>query len=142
MQAINIMLENGAKLPERAHPSDAGLDLFLPTNHEPITVFKKNSITIDTGVHIEIPEGYVGILKSKSGLNVKHDLTGTGVIDAGYTGTITVKLYNHGNEKHTFLPGDKLIQLLIIKCETPELTQTNSFKNTERGTNGFGSTGR
>lgn len=54
------------------------------------------SAVIDTGVHIDIPKGYVGFLKSKSGLNVKHDLTSEGVIDAGYTGSICVKLYNHG----------------------------------------------
>ena len=142
MSTINIMLDEGAKMPERAHETDAGLDLFLPINHPTITCFGKNSITINTGVHIEIPKGYVGILKSKSGLNVRNNITGTGVIDSGYTGAIVAKLYNHGKEKYIFQPGEKIIQLLIIKCETPKLTLVNYFEDSERGNNGFGSTGR
>lgn len=136
------MLDPGAKMPERAHSIDAGLDLFVPEDFKITSVFRNNSIIIDTGVHIEIPEGYVGLLKSKSGLNVKHSLTGEGVIDAGYTGSIVAKMYNHGSERYTFKPGDKLIQLLIIKCETPEVCLVDSFEETERGDSGFGSTGR
>ena len=141
MKEINVMLDPGAKAPERAHKWDAGMDLFMPKN---ATAYVKpgGSITIDTGVHVEIPEGYVGLLKSKSGLNVKRNLTGEGVIDAGYTGSIVVKLYNHGVIPYKFGPGEKLIQLLIIKCETPEVKIVESFKETERGAAGFGSTGR
>lgn len=141
MKEINVMLDPGAKAPERAHEWDAGLDLFVPEN---ITAYVKpgGSLTIDTGVHVEIPEGYVGLLKSKSGLNVKRNLTGEGVIDAGYTGSIVVKLYNHGPIPYKFLPGEKIIQLLIIKCETPTIRIVESFKETERGDAGFGSTGR
>lgn len=142
MEKIKIMLDPGAKMPERAHSIDAGLDLFVPEDFKITSVFRNNSIIIDTGVHIEIPEGYVGLLKSKSGLNVKHSLTGEGVIDAGYTGSIVAKMYNHGSERYTFKPGDKLIQLLIIKCETPEVCLVDSFEETERGDSGFGSTGR
>lgn len=142
MKNIKIMLDPGAKPPKRAHSIDAGLDLFVPENFNTTSVFRNNSIVIDTGVHVEIPEGYVGLLKSKSGLNIKHGLTGEGVIDAGYTGSIVVKMYNHSSERYTFKPGDKLIQLLIIKCETPEVFLVDSFEKTERGDSGFGSTGR
>lgn len=142
MKKIKIMLDPGAKAPARAHQNDAGLDLFVPENFNTTSVFRNNSIVIDTGVHVEIPEGYVGLLKSKSGLNVKHNLTGEGVIDSGYTGSIIAKIYNHGSERYTFKPGDKLIQLLIIKCETPEVFLVDSFEETERGDSGFGSTGR
>ena len=142
MKNIKIMLDPGAKPPKRAHSIDAGLDLFVPENFNTTSVFRNNSIVIDTGVHVEIPEGYVGLLKSKSGLNVKHNLTGEGVIDSGYTGSIIAKIYNHGSERYTFKPGDKLIQLLIIKCETPEVVLVDSFEETERGDSGFGSTGR
>lgn len=142
MKKIKIMLDPGAKAPARAHQNDAGLDLFVPENFNTTSVFRNNSIVIDTGVHVEIPEGYVGLLKSKSGLNVKHNLTGEGVIDSGYTGSIIAKIYNHGSERYTFKPGDKLIQLLIIKCETPEVVLVDSFEETERGDSGFGSTGR
>lgn len=141
MKEINVMLDPGAKAPERAHEWDAGLDLFVPEN---ITAYVKpgGSLTIDTGVHVEIPEGYVGLLKSKSGLNVKRNLTGEGVIDAGYTGSIVVKLYNHGAIPYSFKPGEKLIQLLIMPVETPAVKIVERFKETERGAAGFGSTGR
>ena len=142
MEKIKIMLDPNAIEPKRAHSCDAGLDLFVPSDFQSRAVFRNNSIVIDTGVHVEIPEGYVGLLKSKSGLNVKHDLTGEGVIDAGYTGSIMVKMYNLGSDRYVFKPGDKLIQLLIIKCETPSVVLVDSFEETERGNSGFGSTGR
>lgn len=142
LKEIKVMLDPGAIAPERAHTMDAGLDLFLPRDYPNTRVPQHGQVIIDTGVHVEIPEGYVGLLKSKSGLNVKHNLTGEGVIDAGYTGSITVKLYNNGRTSHVFSAGDKLIQLLIIKCETPEVRIVDSLEETERGAAGFGSTGR
>ena len=65
---------------------------------------------IDTGVHVELPVGTAGFLKSKSGLNINHDITSDGVIDVGFTGTIKVKLYNLGTETYLVLPGDKIMQ--------------------------------
>lgn len=82
---INIKLDEGAYIPERAYKYDAGMDLRTPKD---IYIPKNGSATVDTGVHIEIPQGYVGMLKSKSGLNVKLNLVGEGVIDCGYTGSI------------------------------------------------------
>ena len=90
----------------------------------------------------EWDEGYVGILKSKSGLNVKHNLIGTGTIDSGYTGTIKVKLYNLGDTDYQILRGDKIIQMVILPCGYCEFTQVEKFAETERGDGGFGSTGR
>ena len=142
MKEINIMLDAGAITPTRAHETDAGLDLYIPMQENTIVAFPRDSITIDTGVHVEIPEGYVGLLKSKSGLNIKMDMTGDGVIDAGYTGSIVARLYNHGNQFRYFQGGDKIIQLLIVKCETPTINVVSEFKKTERGAAGFGSTGR
>ena len=89
-----------------------------------------------------IPAGYVGLLKSKSGLNVKNGITGEGVIDAGYTGSIIVKLYNDTDKPYYIINGDKIIQILIIKAETPTLRVVDSFRDTERGDSGFGSSGR
>ena len=100
------------------------------------------SATIDTGVHVEIPEGCCGFIKSKSGLNVKHGLTADGVIDAHYTGSIAVKLYNHTSEEHKFEVGDKIAQLVIVPCLLPDLELVDSLEETDRGDNGFGSTGR
>ena len=136
---MNIILDNGAFMPEFAHKTDAGADLRSPVCS---TVPARGSAVIDTGVHVEIPEGYVGILKSKSGLNVKHDLIGTGTIDSGYSGSILVKLYNLGDTDYQILRGDKIIQMVILPCVYCEFTQVEKFAETERGDGGFGSTGR
>ena len=145
MKKLKIYLEKGAKMPTRAHEHDAGLDIYTP---ESIILYAGNSVEIDTGVHIEIPKGYCGLLKSKSGLNVRHGITGEGVIDHGYTGSIAVKLYNNSRDEkmHFFEKGDKLIQLLIVPIETPELELVESVQElygeeTDRGDNGFGSSG-
>jgi dUTP pyrophosphatase len=136
---LNVMLDDGAFMPTKAHESDAGFDLRTPRD---CFVPEYGNATIDTGVHIAIPSGYVGMLKSKSGLNVKHDLVSEGVIDAGYTGSIVVKLYNHGNEPYKFERGDKITQLVIMPIPNVTLAQVTEFADTERGDNGFGSSGR
>ena len=136
---MNIMLDEGAFKPEFAHKTDAGADLRSPTC---ITLPARGSAIIDTGVHIEIPQGYVGILKSKSGLNIKHNIIGTGTIDSGFSGSIKVKLYNSGDEDYQILRGDKIIQIVFFPCLYTEFREVKSFKDTERGENGFGSTGR
>ena len=133
------MLDTGAFMPIRAYPTDAGLDLYAK---EDAIVDAKDSCTFDTGVHIEIPEGYVGFLKSKSGLNVKHGITSEGVIDAGYTGSIVVKLYNNSGYEYRVKAGDKISQLVILPIITPEIEVVDSLGKTARGSKGFGSTGR
>lgn len=136
---MKIKLDPGAFLPVRAHPTDAGLDLRSPVN-EFVPSF--GSAIIDTGVHVEIPEGYVGMLKSKSGLNVWDDITSEGVIDSGYTGSIVIKLYNHGDTNKYIREGEKISQLVILPIITPTLELVDELEPTERGDNGFGSTGR
>ncbi len=135
---MKVTLDPGAIMPTRAHASDAGLDLYA---RESVTIPARGHATADTGVHVAIPEGYVGMLKSKSGLNVKKNILGEGVIDAGYTGPIVVKLYNQGDEDVTIEAGMKLIQLVILPILTPELELVDSLDDTERGQAGFGSTG-
>ena len=132
------MLDEGAFVPERAHSTDAGLDLRTPKRY---VVPAHGSVVIDTGVHIELPNNTVGMLKSKSGLNVKHDITGEGVIDIGYTGSIRVKLYNNSTEPYVFNRGDKIIQLVILPVLLSDVAIVDSLEATERGDNGFGSTG-
>lgn len=104
---IKVKLDGGAIMPTRAHRTDAGLDVYA---REGATVPAGGSAIFDTGVHIEIPEGYAGFLKSKSGLNVKHNITSDGVVDCGYTGSIMAKLYNHGKEDYYVHAGDKITQ--------------------------------
>lgn len=136
---MEVMLDNGAHMPSRGHETDAGLDLRTP---KAVTVPAYGSTTVDTGVHVKLPHGCAGLLVSKSGLNVRHDITSTGLIDEGYTGSIVVKLYNHGGEDYGFEAGDKVTQLVVmpVVCERVELV--SAFNRTERGDHGFGSTGR
>lgn len=136
---MEIMLDNGAYMPPRGHKTDAGLDLRTP---KAVTVPAYGSVTVDTGVHVALPHGCAGLLVSKSGLNVRHDITSTGLIDEGYTGSIVVKLYNHGGEDHEFEAGDKVTQLVVIPVVCEPLEQVSAFNPSERGDNGFGSTGR
>ena len=136
---IKIMLDDFALPPVRAHKEDAGLDLRAPAD---AIVPAKGNATFDTGVHVEIPRGYVGLLMSKSGLNVKHDITSEGVIDCGYVGSIVVKLYNHGDKDYQVKRGDKISQLILMPIITPELILVSELEETERGSNGFGSTGK
>ncbi len=136
---MKIMLDKGAYMPVRGHRDDAGLDLRTPFA---FGILPGGSAEIDTGVHVEIAPGLVGFLKSKSGLNVKHGITSEGVIDAGYTGSIVAKLYNHGNEPVKFNAGDKITQLVFLPVYIPdELVVVDEFESTERGNGGFGSTG-
>ena len=136
---IKVMLGDGGIEPTRAHETDAGLDIYSPVYK---TVPAHGSAVIDTKVHIELPKGYAGILMSKSGLNINYDITSEGVIDCGYTGSIRVKLYNSGQHPYFIEPGDKVSQLLIIPIDTPKVEIVSELSETERGANGFGSTGR
>lgn len=136
---MEITLEDGAYMPSRAHRTDAGLDLRTPAA---VTVPAYGSAVIDTGVHVELPHGCAGLLVSKSGLNVLHNITSTGLIDEGYTGSIVAKLYNHGGEDYAFKAGDKVTQLVVLPVVYEPVEQVSEFNRTERGDNGFGSTGR
>lgn len=136
---MKIMLDDGAYMPTRAYSTDAGLDLYSPVD---VLLMPQASAVIDTGVHVELPPGSAGFLKSKSGLNVKHGILGEGVIDAGYTGSIWVKLYNHSEEGYYIQRGDKITQLVILPVILPDLEQVERLDDTERGCGGFGSTGK
>lgn len=136
---MEIMLDNGAYMPSRGHKTDAGLDLRTPKT---VTVPAYGNAIVDTGVHVSLPNGCAGLLVSKSGLNVKHNITSTGLIDEGYTGSIVVKLYNNGSEDHEFEAGDKITQLVVIPVVCEPLEQVTAFLPSDRGSNGFGSTGR
>ena len=135
---MNIKLDPGAIMPERAHKADAGLDLFSPieTWLNPFC-----QAVIDTGVHVQIPYGFVGLLTSKSGLMAKNGITSTGTIDSGFNGSIKAVLINHGHEVVHIEKGMKITQLVITQCLMPHLEVVDTLPETERGENGFGSTG-
>lgn len=136
---MRVQLDPGAFLPERAHEWDAGLDIRTPVT---VTLQPGSAAVIDTGVHAEIPKGFVGLLKSKSGLNVKYGITSEGVIDAGYTGSIRARLVNGGQETVRFERGDKVTQLVVVPCLNEICCEGWEPERTERGDSGFGSSGR
>jgi dUTP pyrophosphatase len=136
---MKIKLDDGAIVPERAHKADAGLDLFSPIRK----VIRSNDWeSIDTGVHVEIPKGYVGMITSKSGLMAKDGITSRGTIDSGYTGSIKAVLFNHSRKDYIVEKGQKITQLVLMPIITPEVEIVDSLEETERGSKGFGSTGR
>ena len=140
---IKFTLDPGAYAPEKAHEADAGYDLRAMHDSND-NLYSYDQEIFDTGVHVEIPKGYVGYVQSKSGLNVRHGIIcPTGTIDSGYTGSIKVKLYNLvGYESYKIHKGDKIAQLIIQPIADTELVQVDSLEETERGNNGFGSSGR
>ena len=137
---MRIKLDEGAYMPERAHRTDAGLDL---RSRESKTVPAHGSAVFHTGVHVELPEGTCGVLMSKSGLNTNHSITSTGLVDEGYSGEVVVKLYNHSITPYFVEKGDKISQLVVLPCYYGILQLVADFgEETERGDKGFGSTGR
>lgn len=136
---LKVMLDPGAKIPTRAHKKDAGLDLYAMKDQD-VPAF--GSAVFDTGVHVAIPEGYVGDVKSKSGLMMNNDITTDGTVDCEYTGAIRVKLFNHSMTAYHVKAGQKIAQLVIKAIITPEPEVVDSMEATERGEGGFGSTGK
>ena len=137
---INVILDEGAFMPERAHATDAGMDLRSPVD---IMIPAQCGAVIDTGVHVELPHECAGMLVSKSGLNVNHGITSTGLIDEGYDGSIRVKLYNHTYRGYMVHRGDKISQLVVLPVEYVGINVVDRFETaSERGSNGFGSTGK
>ena len=136
---LKVKLDNNAIMPKKAHSSDAGFDLFSRNTQN---IPAKGCTSFDTGVHIQIPEGMTGFLKSKSGLNVNHCIQSEGVIDSGYTGSIIVKLYNHSDTDYLVNEGDKITQLVMLPIPPIELIEADFSNDTQRGNNGFGSSGK
>lgn len=135
---MKIKLDTDAYVPERAHIADAGLDLrSMETRYVSPGEFE----SFDTGVHVEIPKGYVGLITSKSGLMAKG-ITSSGTIDSGYTGSIKAILFNHGEEGYLVRKGDKITQLVVLPCIIEDVELVTHLEETERGYNGFGSTGK
>ena len=98
-------------------------------------------MVFDTGVHVEIPKGYVGLITSKSGLMAKG-ITSRGTIDSGYTGSIRAVLFNHGERGYLVQKGDKITQMVVLPVLIEDVELTDTLEETERGAGGFGSTGR
>lgn len=137
---VKVKLDPGAFLPKHGHDDDAGWDLCAK---EDFVVPAGGHAVHDTGVHMAVPEGHCGLLVSKSGLNVKHSLTSTGLLDAGYTGSIIVKIYSEDTGRdYMFKAGDKISQIVILPIPKVELEVVAELDETERGDGRMGSTGK
>ena len=134
---MKIVLEPGAKV-SRAHPTDAGLDLFATSSG---WVLPKSRKVFGTGLHAQIPKYHVGFLTSKSGMMLRG-LTSRGTIDSGYNGEIRAVIYNHGWLPVRIRKGQKITQLVVLPIVKPRLEMVDSLEETDRGENGFGSTGK
>jgi len=130
-------------LPDYGSPGSAGADIraFIP---ESITIAPMTRVLIPTGLFLEIPEGYEGQIRPRSGLAYKHGLTvlnAPGTIDSDYRGELGIILINLGNEDFTISSGDRIAQLIITSVIHAEYIEMEELGFTERGTGGFGSTG-
>jgi dUTP pyrophosphatase len=137
-ETLKVKLDNGAFVPVRAHEDDAWLDLISPVD---VNVWTKGREAICTGVHVQIPKGYVGMITAKSGLMRDHGIITTGTIDAGYTGPVNVVLFNTGDKIFRVKRGMKIAQIVIHPIITPQIEVVDELEETERGDGGFGSTG-
>lgn len=133
-------LTRDAMLPTRAHDDDAGWDLHALENY---VLHPGETARIRTGIAVAIPAGQVGDVRSRSGLAAKNITVANspGTIDPGYTGEVIVLLRNHTARRFEISPGDRIAQLVIVHINTEAFTEVSSFDETERGSNGFGSTG-
>lgn len=133
---LEVTLDKNAIMPYKAHRSDAGFDLYAK---EDITI--KHNTLVDTGVHMNIPHGYVGLVFPRSSMSKRNFLTCTGVIDAGYTGSIGVNLKRPRLWHKKIQAGERIAQIVIVPLPEFELINVQKLPKTERGVNGFGSTG-
>ncbi len=139
MPRVKVWLDDGAYMPTRGHDTDAGLDLRAKSDEY---VYSKDSFVFDTGVHLLIPEGWCGLLVSKSGLNVCQSVQTTGLIDANYTGSIKVRVYNHRDEGISINAGDKITQIVFLQIGVPTLELDVVQESGLRGDGAYGSTGK
>lgn len=141
-KVIKILpLQDTFKIPTYSHIGDAGLDLF---SVETITICPMERVKIGCGFAIEIPEGYLGAIAPRSGLAYKYGLTvlnAWGVIDSSYRGEVSVILINLGSEQIKLEKNSKIAQLIIVPYENAELSIMQVLTVTDRGVNGFGSSG-
>lgn len=136
---IRYKVDEGAFKPTKSHERDAGFDLYAPYD---ALILPGESLSIDTGVHLDIPEGYVGEVVGRSGLNHTFGIIcPQGTIDSGYTGSIRVKLYNLGKNTFGVFKGNRIAQIVFVPIPEVRLIEENEEEDT-RGTDGFGSTGR
>ncbi len=138
-------LVEGAILPKYGSASAAGADLYACTEGQSVTVEPGETKFIHTGVALEIPEGYVGLIYARSGTACKRGLAPAnkvGVIDSDYRGEIMVALHNHSTVAGVIEDGERIAQLVIAPYLTADFVEAEELDDTARGDGGFGSTGK
>lgn len=145
---LNFTLDQGAYKPTKAHNLDAGFDLYAKEDQQ----IGMNNVIFDTGVHILIPAGYVGLVLPRSSMTAKGVICATGVIDAGYSGSIKICLRyqewyydydaNIDNDTLKVHAGERIAQIVILPLPNFELNEVKQLDTSERGDHGFGSSGK
>ncbi len=137
---INIKkINDQAKIPEYAHPGDAGMDIF---SVEEITLKPGERHAVATGIAMQIPDGYVGLVWDKSGRAIKEGITTmAGVVDSGYRGEVKIVLINLSQEPVQVEKHQKIAQMLIQPIQSATVSEVEELDDTARGEGGFGSTG-
>ena len=136
------LLRSRARLPLRAHPGDAGADLF---SVEEVAIPPGERRDVGTGIALAIPFGYAGFVQPRSGLAFKHGImvvNSPGLIDSGYRGEVRISLYNSGSEPFLVAVGERIAQLVVQRVEDPIFAAAGELSETVRGDGGFGSSGQ
>ena len=145
MEAIRVKkLKENAIMPTYGSEEAAGADLYACLT-APITIQPGESAFIPTGIAMELPRGYAGLIYARSGLACKRGLAPAnkvGVVDSDYRGEFMIVLHNHGNNPQVIDHGERIAQLVITPVFTPGFVQVNELTDTQRAEGGFGSTGR
>ena len=137
-------LDARATLPTYGSPQAAGADLYALIEGDSLRIGAGETVLVSTGLSVEIPEGYVGLIYARSGLATKRGLAPAnkvGVIDADYRGEIKVALYNQSGKEQTILAGERIAQFVIAPYLTAQFEESDTLSDTARGAGGFGSTG-
>jgi dUTP pyrophosphatase len=141
MEILVSLNDPNAKPPQRQKDGDAGYDLFSSVNE---TIYENSRKRINTHISVAIPNGYYGRILGRSSIALNCIDVGAGVIDSGYRGEIDVLLINNSDTDVKIKSGERIAQLVIMKHETPifKVVDKAMLDNTDRGSNGFGSTGK
>lgn len=145
MEKISVKkLRADAVLPTYGTEYSAGADLYACLE-APVIIEPGKTVLIPTGLAMELPNGYVGLIFARSSMGVKRDLAPAnkvGVVDSDYRGEFMVALHNHGSREQKVENGERIAQLVIAPVFTPGFTEVQQLSDTARGTGGFGSTGK
>jgi dUTP pyrophosphatase len=142
MQITFQLLDSELAAPDRAHTGDAAVD--LRTRHD-VSLEPGERAAVPTGIAVAIPEGFAGLVLPRSGHALHAGVgvvNGPGLVDSGYRGEVTVVLINHGQERVTFARGDRIAQLAVVPVLAADWVEVASLDETDRGDDGFGSSGR